>query len=217
MLDTGLNPEPGTFEESVAFAQLQASFPDIYKSVFADPKAPRTVVVIPSLSLDARELAKIPGVIHYEERMLCLLMLLRLPRTELIYVTSLELDQAVIDYYLHLLPGIPSMHARKRLHLMSLEDFSLIPLSQKLVESPRAISKIKNLIHYPDSAHMTCFNATQWERSVAVQLGIPLYACDPALAHLGNKSRSRSLFRDLGLNLPDGFEDLRDRADVAIS
>jgi hypothetical protein len=41
------------------------------------------VVVVPSLSLDAEELAKILGVHHYEERMLCILMLLRMPRTHM--------------------------------------------------------------------------------------------------------------------------------------
>ena len=65
------------------------------------------MVVVPSLSLDLEVQAKITGVTHYEERMLCLLMLLRLPRTHLVYVTSQPVHPAVIDYYLHLLPGCP--------------------------------------------------------------------------------------------------------------
>lgn len=213
MID-GLNPPQGSNEEAAAFALLQDRFPDMYRDVFADPKAPRTVVVLPSMSLPESELSKIPGVIHYEERMLCLLMLLRLPRTQLIYVTSIGLDPAVIDYYLHLLPGIPSMHARQRLHIMSLDDSSLRPLSEKILTSPDKLAELKQAIRYPQAAHMSCFNATPLERTLAVQLGIPMYACDPALSHLGNKSRSRSLFRDVGLDLPDGFEDLRDRADL---
>jgi hypothetical protein len=214
MQASGLSPAPGSPEEAAAFALLQDRFPDMYRDVFADPKAPRTVVVIPSMSLEESELSKIPGVIHYEERMLCLLMLLRLPRTQLIYVTSIPLDPAVIDYYLHLLPGIPGMHARDRLHLMSLGDSSLNPLSGKILNSPEKLAELRNAIRYPAAGHMTCFNATHLERTLAVQLGIPMYACDPALAHLGNKSRSRSLFREVGLDLPDGFEDLRDRGDV---
>ncbi|MEA1902350.1 MAG: peptide ligase PGM1-related protein [Actinomycetota bacterium] len=214
MLDSGTNLTPGSPEEAAAFAVLQDRFPDVYRNVFSDPQAPRTVVVVPSMSLDERELAKIPGVIHYEERMLCLLMLLRLPRTQLIYVTSIDLDPAVIDYYLHLLPGIPSMHAQARLDLLSLNDHSLRPLSQKIVDHPERLAELKSLIRYPESAHMTCFNSTELERTLSVQLGVPLYACDPALAHLGNKSRSRSLFREIGLDLPDGFEDLRDRSEL---
>ena len=186
----------------------------MYREVFADPQAPRTVVVVPSMSLEASELAKIPGVMHYEERMLCLLMLLRLPRTQLIYVTSLQLDPAVIDYYLHLLPGIPTMHARRRLDLVSVDDPSLTPLSAKLLSSPERIAGLKAKIRHPESAHMSCFNTTELERTLAVQLGIPMYACDPALSHLGNKSTGRRIFRDLGLEVPPGHEDLHDPEDI---
>lgn len=211
---TVLSPKPGSAEEIATFATLQQTFPAMYREVFADPKAPRTVVVVPSMSLDERELAKIPGVMHYEERMLCLLMLLKLPRTQLIYVTSIALDAAVIDYYLHLLPGIPSRHARERLTLISMDDPSLTPLSAKVLASPAKLAEMKAAVRYPRSAHMTCFNSSPFERTLAVQLGIPMYACDPELSHLGNKSRSRSTFRDVGLNLPAGFEDVRDRGDV---
>ena len=74
------------------------------------------MLIIPSLSLDQQVMAKISGVHHYEERMLCLLLLLRLPRTRVIYVTSTPIPEiSHIDYYLHLLPGIPGLHARQRL------------------------------------------------------------------------------------------------------
>ena len=210
----GLVPSPGSHEERRAFADLQARFPKMYAEVFSDPKAPRTVVVLPSMSLDAEELAKIPGVIHYEERMLCLLMLLKLPRTQLVYVTSTDLDPAIIDYYLHLLPGIPGRHARDRLQLLSMGDDSLLPLSAKILARPERLEKLRRLIRHPRAAHMTCFNSTPLERTLAVQLEIPMYACDPDLSHLGNKSRSRETFRTVGLQLPAGFEDLQDRQDL---
>lgn len=207
-------PSPGSLEEARVFAELQERFPSMYSELFSDPKAPRTVVVVPSMSMDERELAKIPGVLHYEERMLCLLMLLKLPRTQLIYVTSVALDPAIIDYYLHLLPGVPGRHARDRLQLLSMADDSLTPLSEKILTRPDRLEKLKRLIRYPRAAHMTCFNSSPLEKTLAVQLGIPMYACDPSLSHLGNKSRSRSTFREVGLNLPTGFEDLRDRGDL---
>lgn len=48
-----------------------------------------------------------------------------------------------------------------------------------------------------------------------MQLGVPLYACDPTLNHLGSKSGSRKVFKEAGVDLPDGFEDLRDEGDLA--
>src|ERR1700759_1679497 len=86
-----------------SFHLLQKQFAEQFKKYYHDWNAPRTVVIIPSLSLDQEILAKISGMVHYEERMLCMLMLLRMPRTHVIYGTSVPIDPVVIDYYLHLL------------------------------------------------------------------------------------------------------------------
>src|SRR5690606_25869868 len=64
------------------------------------------------------------------------------------------------------------------------------------------------------AAHLTCFNATALERTLAVRLGVPLYASDPALGHLGSKSGSREVFREAGICTPDGAEHLRDARDI---
>jgi hypothetical protein len=96
-------------------------------------------------------LSKITGVHHYEERMLCLLILLRLPRTSLVFVTSQPIHDAIIDYYLHLLPGVPSRHARARLKTLSCYDASPVPLTQKILERPRLIEQIRACINDPAS------------------------------------------------------------------
>ena len=101
------------------FEALQARLADQFRRVFPDPHVPRTVVVVPSLSIDADVLAKIRGVQHYEERMLCLLMLLRMPRTNVIYVSSMPIDPVIVDYYLHFLHGVPTSHARRRLTMLA--------------------------------------------------------------------------------------------------
>ncbi len=206
---------PGSPEELARFAALQASFVDQFARVFPDRSAPRTVVVVPSLTLAPDELRKIAGAHHYEERMLFTLMLLRMPRTRLVFVTSRPVAPGIIDYYLHLLPGIPAVHARSRLELWACHDGSDVPLTQKVLDRPRLLQRLRDAIPDPASAHLTCFNATELERTLAVRLGIPLYACDPALAPLGTKSGSRRVFREAGVDLPDGAEDLRDAQDAA--
>ena len=97
------------------FDNLQNIFTAQYKMVFPGKMAAKTVIVIPSLTLDKEILDKIKGANYYEERMLCMLMLLRMPNTHLIYLTSLPIDPVIIDYYLHLLPGITRYHAKQRL------------------------------------------------------------------------------------------------------
>ena len=60
------------------FARLQERLVPLVRNIFPDPLEPRSVVVIPSLSMDKRVLEKVRGVQHYEERLLCMLMLLQL-------------------------------------------------------------------------------------------------------------------------------------------
>jgi hypothetical protein len=208
-------PPPGSAEERARFAALQAAFRDQFERVFPDRLAPRTVVVVPSLTMPAAELAKIEGVAHYEERMLFTLMLLRLPRTRLVYVTSRPVAQAVVDYHLHLLPGVPAAHARGRLTMLACHDGSDVALTQKVLDRPRLVQRIRQSVADPDAAHLTCFTTTDLERTLAVRLGLPLYGCDPDLAHLGTKSGSRKTFRAADVDLPDGAEDLGGMDDVA--
>jgi len=208
-------PVPGSPEEKAAFSGLQAQLPELFRRVFPDPKAPRTVLIVPSLTLDQEVLAKVTGVSHYEERFLCLLLLLRWPRTRVIYVTSMPISESIIDYYLHLLPDVPARHARRRLSLLTCSDPTPESLTAKILKRPGLMAEIGEAIGDRERAHMTCFNVTGLERSLAVRLGVPIYGCDPELLHLGFKSDSRKLFKEVGVPLPDGFEDLGDVPAVA--
>ncbi|HTH30556.1 MAG TPA: peptide ligase PGM1-related protein [Lacibacter sp.] len=201
-------------KENALFNELKEQLAEQFRTTFPDKLAPRTVVVIPSLTLDHTILSKVKGHVFYEERLLCLLMLLRMPRTRIIYVTSVPIDPAIIDYYLHLLPGITGYHARQRLILLSCFDASSTPLTEKILQRPRMIERIKELIQPHSPAHITCFNVTEFEKSLALQLQIPLYGCDPELNYLGTKSAGRKLFRSLNILTPEGFEDVKNKEEV---
>lgn len=207
-------PSRGSTAEAIRFKKIQQRFPKQFEHVFPDKLAPRTVIIIPSLTMDPEILSKISGVNHYEERLLCMLMLLRMPRTNVIYVTSEPIDPVIIDYYLHMLPGITGYHAQRRLTLLNCHDSSPKPLIEKILERPRLIQRIKEFIPTDHEAHMSCFIVTEQERSLAVQLDIPIYGCDPDLYDLGSKSNGRKLFRECGLSVPAGFEDLHTEEDI---
>lgn len=213
----GVHPAPGSPEELAAFAALQARLPRLYERVSRNDRSEHTVLVVPSLSMDPEELSKITGVHHYEERLLFFLMLLRRPRTRVIFVTSQAISSTVVDYYLHLLTGVPTSHARRRLELFNCFDASPQPLSQKILNRPRLLSRLRASIGAPERAHMVCFNSTGLERTLAVKLGIPLYANDPALSDLGSKSGCREVFRQAGISFPDGFERLGSESDMVES
>ena len=205
---------PGSLKEQQLFAEIQTGFANQFEHFFPDKLASKTIVIIPSLTLDQQMLRKIRGHVYYEERMLCMLMLLRMPLTKIIFVTSISIDAAIVDYYLHLLPGITGFHARQRLVMLSCYDASAKSLTEKILERPRLIEKIKQHIQDKDAAHLSCFNVTEFERTLAVRLGIPLYGTDPDLLYLGTKSGSRKIFKTCDIAVPDGYEDLKNREEV---
>ena len=198
----------------VRFQQLQTQLRDCWQTVELFDNSDADILVIPSLSLDQRELLKIEGVHHYEERLLFSLMRLQNPRTRLIYITSQPLHPSVIDYYLQLLPGIPFSHARDRLLLLSTYDSSLKPLTQKILERPRLLERIRQAIRL-DKSYMICYNSSALEGELSVQLGVPLYAADPKLQIWGTKSGSRQIFAESGVPHPDGSGSISNAEDLA--
>ncbi len=205
-----LTPE----EELRRFEELKPRLAEVWDVLMRREDQPGTSVVVPSLTLDQDELRKLEGATFYEERLLFLLIRLRNPRAHVVYVTSQPVHPLILDYYLHLLAGVPASHARARLTMLCTYDTSPRALTQKILERPRLIERIREAIPDPARAYLTVFNSTPLERKLAVLLGIPLNGLDPTLHYLGTKSGSRKVFREAGVDLPEGFEDLTGEADV---
>jgi hypothetical protein len=193
-------------DSQTEFDQLQKKLVPLWKWIERFNQDPQTIVVVPSMSIDAIDSGAV--IQAYEERFLFLLLLLRQPRARLIYVTSRTILPSIIDYYLDLLPGVIPSHARQRLFLPSPMDGSVRPLSEKLLERPRLIERIRSLIMDPDRAHLVPFNTTNREKELALRLGIPMYGADPKFFPLGTKSGCRKIFMDEDVPYPLGREDI---------
>ena len=201
-------------QELAAFEALKPRLAHVWNAIVAREDAHCTSVVVPSLTLDQEELTKLSGASFYEERLLFLLIRLRNPRAHVVYVTSQPVHPLVLEYYLHLLAGVPASHARQRLTMLCTYDASPRPLTEKVIERPRLLQRIREAILDPARAYLTVFNATPLERRLSVLLGIPLNGLDPALRYLGTKSGSRKVFREAEVPLPVGFEDLHGVDDI---
>jgi hypothetical protein len=188
------------------FDRLQSKLVPLWKSIDRFNQDRQTIVVVPSMSIDAIDSGAV--VQAYEERFLFLLLLLRQPRARVIYVTSRTILPSIIDYYLDLLPGVIPSHARQRLFLPSPMDGSVRPLSEKLLERPRLIERIRSLIMDADRAHLIPFNTTNREKELALQLGIPMYGADPKFFPLGTKSGCRTIFSEEDVPHPLGRENI---------
>ncbi len=207
-------PPAGSEEEDRRFQELYAKIPGLWQNLMADGHVSQTVVVVPSMSLDIEELQKLKGARHYEERLLFMLILLSLPKTRVIFVTSEPIHPFIVDYYLQLLPGIPFSHARNRLEMFSTYDSSAKSLTQKILDRPTLMRRIRKAVGNAENSHLTVFNVTQLEKQLSVALDVPLLDPDPRHLRYGQKSGCRILFRECGVPLAEGFEDLKDEDDI---
>lgn len=194
------------------FDALQDKLVPLWKSISKLNRDEQTIVVVPSVSLDFA--LRGSEMQAYEERLLFMLFLLRQPRARLVYVTSMPVPDETIEYYLSLLPGVVPSHARERLFMVPVADPDPVPLTHKVLQRPRVMQRIRDLVIDPDKAHLVPFNTTWAERDLALRLGIPMYGNDPRHDHLGTKSGSRETFKQAGVPLPFGLENLRTREDI---
>ncbi|MCP3975259.1 MAG: hypothetical protein GY720_12310 [bacterium] len=200
-------------QDQAAYDALQAKLIPLWQSIEKLNTDEQTIVVVPSAEVDFELTAS--RLQAYEERYLFLLLLLRQPRARMIYVTGQAIHPDIVDYYFDLMPGVISSHARKRLFLVSPQEATSRPLTQKLLDRPRLLDQIQSLIIDRDRAHLVPFMASWKDRELAMRLGIPMYGADPKDSSLGTKSEGRRLFAAADVPHPAGREDLRTVEDVA--
>lgn len=173
----------------------------------------RAVVVVSSVSFEVPPHLW-PALTAYEERYLFyVLTLARSPGTHVVYVTSQPTLPRVVDYYLGLTSGSTD-DMRDRLTVLSVGDGSPRPLTQKILERPALINRIRAISEKYDHAVLAPFVTTAMEARLALALDMPVYGPDPSLWHLGTKTGSREVFAAAGVPMARGVSGVRDRADV---
>ncbi len=172
-----------------------------------------TIVLLPSLSFPVTELTKITGIDHYEERLLCSILLLARPDLRIVYLTSQAVDREIVDYHLGFLPDPGA--ARRRLHLVAVGEAGPRPLTHKLLDRPDILDRVRTLVSDDAGAALLPFNVTPAEWTLASALGLPLDGPRAELVALGSKSGSRRVARRAGVEVLDGEEDLGSVEEVA--
>ena len=191
-------------ERGERFARLQERLLPVWEAMRRDEPG-ESIVVVPSVTANVGA-----AVQALEERFLFLLLLLRQPRLRVIYLSGRPIPEAIIQYYLGLLPGVIPPQARRRLHMVAVNDGSPRAVAAKLLERPRVLAHVRALIPDPARSHLVPYSTTALERDLALALGIPLYGADPRLLPLGTKTGCRRLFAEAGVPHPQGVEDIHD-------
>src|SRR5437879_11971717 len=87
-------------DSQAEFDRLQKKLVPLWKSIEHLNQDPPTIVVVPSMSIDA--IRSGADVQAYEESFLFLLLLLPQPRARQIYASSKTLRHTILEYYLSL-------------------------------------------------------------------------------------------------------------------
>src|SRR5919106_6815310 len=189
-----------------SFEELQRAFAERVGRRSPADLSRGTIIVVPSISFVSEELRKITAIQYYEERMLCMLLFLESPELRLVFVSSMPVDESIIDYYMSFLEDPAA--ARLRASFVSIGDPEPRGLTDKLLASPGALNEIRHRVGGVDDAFILPFNVTELERRLAEELQAPLYGPHPDLVPLGSKSGSRRVARDAGVPVLPGVEDL---------
>jgi hypothetical protein len=199
---------------ALSFRELQAKLLPDWGQEQGGDGTDFDLLMVPSLTMDRSQMELVTGAHHYEERQLFSLVRLRDPGVRVVYVTSKLLPELVVDAVLELLPGVPTSHARRRLHLFDTDDASNRPLTEKLLERPMLLERIRELLR-PGRSFIGCYVVTELEKQLSERLQVPLLGTDPALGHWGSKAGSRELFARCGVPHPPGSALVHNLDDLA--
>ncbi|MEA2446088.1 MAG: hypothetical protein QOJ12_3380 [Thermoleophilales bacterium] len=172
----------------------------------------QAIVGLPSIDLGPRFVAR-NDLASLETRWLYLLLALADPRARVAIVTSDRVPEWEVEYWLGLIPGAEC--PRERLLMLAAGDLSNRPLAVKLLEQPSLLALLAEFARGADRSFVVPFNATEADRDVALAIDVPIRGIDHRFARYGTKSGARALFRDEGVAMPDGVEDVREAAGVA--
>ncbi|MFP5353139.1 MAG: peptide ligase PGM1-related protein [Actinomycetota bacterium] len=170
------------------------------------------VIVLPSITFPEEELRKIVGIQHYEERLLCLLLLLRHPHLRMVFVSSVRIPEPIIDYYLSFLEDPRS--AADRLYVIAIGDPTPRALTEKVLEHPYAPKRLRELGAETEHSYILPFNVTELEARLSEETGVPLYGPSPDLIPLGSKSGSREVAKRAGVPVLPGAENIFSLAEL---
>jgi hypothetical protein len=172
----------------------------------------QAIVALPSIDLGPRFDAR-NDLASLETRWLYLVLALADARARVAIVTSDRVPEWEVDYWLALIPG--AERPRERLLMLAAGDLSNRPLAAKLLEQPPLLARLADFARGADRSFVVPFNATEADRDVALAIDVPIQGIDHRFARYGTKSGGRRLFRDEGVAMPEGVEDVRDGAGVA--
>jgi hypothetical protein len=198
------------------FASLQLRLGPALEANSPGSATPHVMIALPSYSVSESLLShygdRIPSLEH--RYLNAIPVLGRIATCEFIYVSTRAPLPEVVEYYLALLPESVRDDARHRLRIVEVpEDGTPRSVAGRLADRPDLLEAIRGEIA-GRPAFIEPWNVTEAEVRLALALEVPINGTAPELRPLAFKGAGRRLFRDAGVPLPLGREDVRTTEDV---
>eukprot|EP01080_Neovahlkampfia_damariscottae_P012365 gene12365-6033_t len=162
------------------------------------------LIILPSLTFDPVELAKMIGGTVYEQRGLYNLLMLKYPEIKVIMLTSTPIENSIVNYYQKLISfKVSKEDFHSRLFCYSPNDSKPISLVEKVLERPKLMKKIAGLLEDPERAAVVSNVSTPFEARLSQKLHTCLLGFEPQHAHYGTKIGSKQIFTKAQLLYPD--------------
>jgi hypothetical protein len=172
------------------------------------------IIPLPSFSVGESLLSHYGDrIFALEHRYLIAMLVLNRIVCDVVLVVSHAPEPEVVDYYFSLIPEERRDEARSRLHVLEVPDPSHRSVAEKLLDRPDLIEHVRELIG-GRPAFIEPWNVTEHEVDVAKALDVPINGSAPWLWPLGFKSAGRRLFKEAGVPVAPGSEDVRTIDDV---
>jgi hypothetical protein len=172
------------------------------------------IFILPSLTLDKQELLKVQAVNKklylireasvYEQRQLYNLLMLQNPKVRVIFLSSMPIDEAIIQYYWKLISfGVSLDDFKSRLSLLSPMDSSSISLVEKILSRPLLVKKMKKLNRNSERTCLVCNISSYYEFKLCERLDCILLGFDPKHNYFGTKDGSKKIFQMAQIPFPE--------------
>ena len=119
------------------------------------------------------------------------------------YVTSMPIAESTIEYFLRIISTSAQMSLQdiksKVFFVCCYDESSKKTLSQKILERPLLLQKIKKWVRPTAKSYIQCFISSNLEKEISEQLAIPLFASPWEISYWGTKAGSKKLFKKLNL------------------
>eukprot|EP01080_Neovahlkampfia_damariscottae_P004611 gene4611-7993_t len=162
------------------------------------------VFILPSLTLDQKELSKVHAVSIYEQRQLYNLLMLQHPKIRVCFLSSMPIDDSIVEYYWKLCSTDVSFEDFKsRLCLLSPIDSKSISLVEKILLRPLLMQKMKKFIRNPERSCIVSNISSNFELELAKKMNVVFLGFDPQYSFYGTKQGSKEIFKKANLPFPD--------------